>query len=70
MNLSEDADARRINALPWKPLPGMLKLRCSVCSYWFATPAADVAACPDCAIRKRIREERLLLNGGGTVATT
>ena len=41
MNLSEDALARQINARPWEPLAGMVKLRCTCCSYWFAAPAAD-----------------------------
>ena len=50
MNLAEDAHARQINATPWKPMPGMVKLRCQVCSYWFAAPA-DAENCPDCAIR-------------------
>ena len=66
----EEAAARAVNAEPWEPMPGMVKLRCSTCSYWFAAPAAGASElCPDCAIRKRIREERLLLNGsGGTVS--
>ena len=55
MNLSEDAVARQVNAAPWKPLPGMVKLRCQVCSYWFAAPAVGVETCPDCAIRLRKR---------------
>ena len=32
--------------------PGMVKKRCSRCSYWFAVPVAEVEAtsrCPDCA---------------------
>jgi hypothetical protein len=55
MNLSEDAVARQINAAPWEPLPGMRKLRCTTCSYWFAAPADDVEMCPDCEIRLRKR---------------
>lgn len=51
MNLSEDAEARRINCQPWQPLPGMVKLRCTTCFFWFAAPAADLEICPDCAIR-------------------
>ena len=56
MNLSEDALARQINARPWEPLAGMVKLRCTCCSYWFAAPAADTENCPDCAIRLRRRD--------------
>jgi hypothetical protein len=47
----EEAAARAVNAEPWEPLPGMVKLRCTTCHYWFAAPAADAEACPDCAIR-------------------
>jgi hypothetical protein len=54
MNLSEDALARQVNAQPWEPLPGMLKLRCSRCSYWFAAWSADTERCPDCAKKKRV----------------
>ena len=49
----EEPDARAVNAEPWEPLPGMVKLRCQVCGYWFAAPAADAESCPDCAIRLR-----------------
>jgi hypothetical protein len=50
----EDAEklARAINAEPWEPLHGMMKKRCSQCSYLFAVPAAEAEAtsrCPDCA---------------------
>jgi hypothetical protein len=44
--------ARAINAEPWEPMPGMVKQRCSQCSYFFAVPiaAADATSrCPDCA---------------------
>jgi hypothetical protein len=47
----EEPGARAVNAEPWEPLPGMVKLRCQVCGYWFAAPAADTENCPDCAIR-------------------
>ena len=49
----EEADARAVNAEPWEPMPGMVKLHCSTCGYWFAAPAADTANCPDCTIRLR-----------------
>jgi predicted Zn-ribbon and HTH transcriptional regulator len=44
--------ARAVNAQPWEPLPGMVKKRCSQCSYLFAVLAAEAEAtsrCPDCA---------------------
>ena len=56
VNKPETADAeamaRAINAEPWEPLPGMMKKRCSRCSYWFAVLIAETEAtsrCPDCA---------------------
>jgi hypothetical protein len=52
----EEPDARAVNAEPWEPMPGMVKLRCSACSYWFAAPAADTERCPDCVIREQRRE--------------
>ena len=45
----EERKARAINALPWEPLPGMVKRRCEVCDYWFAAPrSSPKAKCPDC----------------------
>jgi rubrerythrin len=53
-SLFDDALARAINAEPWQPLPGMVKLRCQHCAYWFATHDADEQPyCPDCRIRLR-----------------
>jgi hypothetical protein len=49
-----EAEARRINAQPWQPLPGMARRRCDRCSYWFAVPMVIAEAtphCPDCASR-------------------
>jgi hypothetical protein len=51
MNLHDDAEARAINARPWEPLPGMVKLRCSECHYWFAAGDPATEHCPDCALR-------------------
>ena len=45
-----DNEARAINAQPWEPLPGMVKLRCAACGFWFAAPAAGVKRCPDCEL--------------------
>jgi hypothetical protein len=47
-----EAEVRAINAQPWQPLLGMLKKRCSRCSFWFAVPVTEADAtsrCPDCA---------------------
>jgi hypothetical protein len=47
-----EQEARAVNVQPWAPLPGMVKRRCSRCSYWFAVPLAEAEAtsrCPDCA---------------------
>ena len=52
----EEAAARAVNAEPWEPLHGMVKLRCAVCDYWFAAPTAEVETCPDCAIQLRAGE--------------
>jgi len=47
----EDAEAvaRRVNAQPWEPLPGMVKLRCPDCHYWFAAADLRTPRCQDCA---------------------
>jgi hypothetical protein len=45
-------EAHAINATGWEPLPGMVKKRCSRCSYWFAVRVMEAEAtsrCPDCA---------------------
>jgi hypothetical protein len=49
----EEASARRINAQPWEPLPGMVKRRCGRCRYWFAAKDVGADRCPDCEIRLR-----------------
>ena len=50
-----EAVARRVNAEPWEPLPGMVKLQCPACRYWFAIAAAvteigPAPRCQDCVI--------------------
>jgi hypothetical protein len=50
-----EARARAINAEPWEPLPGMIKLRCRDCGYWFAAPAAGAKRCPDCARSRNVQ---------------
>jgi hypothetical protein len=54
--LGRDAAARAINAEPWEPLPGMVKLRCTDCHYWFASRDVAAERCADCcAILQRRR---------------
>ena len=48
---------RVINNEDWKPLPGMTKLKCSICLFWFASYRADAARCPDC-VEKQQRTDR------------
>ena len=46
----EEASARAVNAGPWEPPPGMVKLRCERCRYWFAAPSQSAEPrWPDCA---------------------
>ena len=51
----EEADARAVNAEPWEPMPGMVKVRCAACRFWFATPTVDAETYVECAIRLRKR---------------
>ena len=44
----KEASARAINAQPWLPPPGMIKLKCHRCDYYFAAPRLAMAICPDC----------------------
>jgi hypothetical protein len=58
MNRSDDeAEARARNAEPWEPPPGMVKLRCTACGYWFAAPDARTEHCPDCRFKPRRERE-------------
>jgi hypothetical protein len=43
-----EAAARRVNAEPWQPLPGMVKRQCPDCRYWFATSDPRTPRCSDC----------------------
>jgi hypothetical protein len=46
----EEAAARAINAEPWEPLPGMTKVQCPECRYFFAAPITSTTLlCPNCA---------------------
>ena len=52
MSTELEQDARKLNAEPWEPPPGMVKKQCSWCRYYFAVPVdeAEVTSrCPDCA---------------------
>jgi hypothetical protein len=53
-----EAQARVVNAQPWEPMPGMVKKRCSRCSYWLAVRVTEAEAtprCPDCLATDRRR---------------
>jgi hypothetical protein len=52
-NELNETTARTVNAEPWEPLPGMVKLRCTTCHYFFAASTPDVESCPDCARLRR-----------------
>jgi hypothetical protein len=54
----DEASSRAVNAQPWEPPPGVVKLQCSDCHYWFAAPHHDVERCPDCEIREQRRAAR------------
>ncbi len=58
-SLDDDAIARAINAQPWEPLPGMTKLRCGRCHYWFAARDPIARRCVDCEIvhQRKLRIE-------------
>ena len=50
--VGREAEVRAINATNWQPIAGMVKKRCSRCSFWFAVPipkAEATSRCPDCA---------------------
>ena len=47
--MTNDAEARVVNAEPWEPTPGMVKRQCDWCRYFFASPAdSHEPRCPDC----------------------
>jgi hypothetical protein len=55
-----DKKARAENEAPWKPPPGMLKLRCQRCSFWFVASEKPVLLCADCAIVTRYQRAGVL----------
>ena len=54
----EEQAARAVNAEPWEPLPGMVKLQCEECRYFFAAADEQLRYCPDCTMRVRDKERR------------
>jgi hypothetical protein len=40
------AEAMQINAEPWEPLPGMVKVQCEECWFFFAAPHHTATLCP------------------------
>jgi hypothetical protein len=50
MTTTSTRQAHAVNEEPWDAPPGMSKLRCEDCRYWFAAPDAGVKRCPDCAL--------------------
>ena len=49
MKRMSPAAARAINNELWDPPPGMVKIRCAGCRFWFAAPSVSTGTCPDCA---------------------
>ena len=49
--MTNDGDARVINAELWEPPRGMERRQCPHCRYFFAAPIGSelAARCPDCA---------------------
>jgi hypothetical protein len=51
LNMPNVLRARAVNAEPWEPPPGMVKLQCPECQYFFAAYPPDpgvVTVCFDC----------------------
>jgi hypothetical protein len=53
----EEAAARAINAEPWEPLPGMTKVQCPECRYFFAA-LSPARRCSVRTARRRVRGRR------------
>jgi hypothetical protein len=49
-----EAEARAINATAWEPPPGMVKVLCQQCSYWFSASDHNMPFCADCAAPPRL----------------
>jgi len=55
------ARAHAVNELPWKPLSGHVKRRCTRCGFWFSSPDRSrnqQLACQDCEIELRRERQR------------
>lgn len=53
-------EAGAVNERPWRPLPGMVKVRCEDCLYWFATPMRrPQLRCPDCELKLKALARKL-----------
>lgn len=50
-------NAIAVNRSNWEPLPGMRKMLCVVCDYYFATAKAT-DTCPECVEREQRRYAR------------
>ena len=62
------ARARAINAMAWEPPPGMVKLLCQQCGYWFSAPGPDTPLCADCAAPPREADDQGLGRDAHTAA--
>jgi hypothetical protein len=61
-HLINDAKARASNATDWQPLPGMHKVRCEQCLFFFATKStAPSRYCADCTVLRRVPGEAVLI---------
>lgn len=65
---------REINALPWEPLPGMHRVQCAECRFFYADANPQGRLCPDCDIllRRALRGRplRIVRKGEETSAET
>ena len=53
----EEAAALAVNRQPWDPLPGMRKILCVECDYYFAARSAT-DTCPECVPKVQRRHAR------------
>lgn len=44
------SDSRAVNAQPWMPPAGMVKLRCGMCMYYFSSKDEQARFCPECRV--------------------
>lgn len=48
-----------INARPWEPPPGMYRVQCTVCLFFYADRNPHGRICPDCIV-----DQRRVVHGG------